>query len=354
MFVIFYLLLTLRVGRCTDDVIVDMKTVGVGDDVTLTCTRQKAHDTVTALFWIRVVSGNLPEFLGATYTFDYKGINQTPRITAKQGPGTFLLHIHRTKRSDTGVYYCVKVHQRDMKFLNATFLRIKGSEPDITAVIQEPPSDSVHPGDSEPLKCSILSDPEDKTCPGGPIVFWFKAGSDESHPSVIYTHGDSGDGCDKSPEAHAPQKCVYSFSKSVSSSDAGTYYCAVATCGEILFGNGTKLDIEVNTCESQRDGTFVSLLCAALAVSLMVIAFLIYSIKKLKEQSCGCCNADVALQNTVTASADCQSSEQTEEYSLIYSAPTFTSRRAGKSETKDVPTVEEESIYTEVRALELD
>lgn len=39
----------------------------------------------------------------------------------------------------------------------------------------------------------------------------------------------------------------------------------------------------------QRDNTLLSLLSAALAISLIVIAFLIYSIKKLKTNSCGCC-----------------------------------------------------------------
>nr|XP_046261702.1 uncharacterized protein LOC124067945 isoform X5 [Scatophagus argus] len=343
MFFIFYLLLTLRVGRCTDDVIVDVKTVGVGDDVTLTCTRQKAHDTITALFWIRLVSGSLPEFLGGTYTFDYEGINQTPRITAKQGPGTFLLHINETKRSDTGLYYCVKVQRRDMKFLNGTFLRIKGSEPDITAVIQEPPSDSVHPGDSVTLQCSVLSDPEDKTCPGGPSVFWFKAGSDESHPSVIYTHGDSGDGCDKSPEAHAPQKCVYSFSKNVSSSDAGTYYCAVATCGEILFGNGTKLDTEaVDIQLSEKVNTILFVLCGVLVISLIPVAFLICSTKSYGTvTTAGQQNQHLRMLMRV-------------EDTWVYSAVVFTTMRTDSSGTRDANSSERERIYAAVKALGLD
>ncbi|KAJ8281791.1 hypothetical protein COCON_G00043100 [Conger conger] len=41
------------------------------------------------------------------------------------------------------------------------------------------------------------------------------------------------------------ESCVYNFPKrNLSLSDAGTYYCAVATCGEILFGNETKMDVE--------------------------------------------------------------------------------------------------------------
>nr|XP_020480418.1 signal-regulatory protein beta-2-like [Monopterus albus] len=230
---------------CTDDVIFATKTVGVGDYVNLTCTRQTSDYDAT-LHWIRLVSGGFPEVLGGTYSFDYVGVNKTPRITAKQEPGTFVLHISETKQSDTGVYYCMKVDLLDMNFINATFLRIKGPEPNITAIVQVPPSDPVRPGDSVTLQCSVFSDSELKICPGEQSVYWFKPGSDESHPGVIYAQRNGSDQCEKSPETHSPQTCVYSFSRNVSSSDAGTYYCAVAACGQILFGNGTKLDIEGN------------------------------------------------------------------------------------------------------------
>ena len=112
-------------------------------------------------------------------------------------------------------------------------------------VVQWPTvSDPVRPGDSVTLQCSVVSESKNKTCPGGHSVYWFRAGSDASHPDIIYTDGNSRDICRKKPDIHSsPKSCVYHFSKSVSSSDAGTYYCAVATCGEILFGNGTKLEL---------------------------------------------------------------------------------------------------------------
>ncbi|KAI3351501.1 hypothetical protein L3Q82_020361, partial [Scortum barcoo] len=101
-------------------------------------------------------------------------------------------------------------------------------------VVQWPTvSDSVRPGDLMTLQCSVLSDSENKTCPGDHNVFWFKTGSDKSHPNIIYTDGNRHDECDKRSDTQ--KSCIYHFSKSVSSSDAGTYYCAVATCGEILF-----------------------------------------------------------------------------------------------------------------------
>ncbi|XP_071385671.1 signal-regulatory protein beta-2-like [Centroberyx affinis] len=284
MLIVFCMLFVLRIGYCTDDQIFMTKTAHVGESVTLTCMRQKSWNPGN-LFWIRLVAGNLPEVLGATFTFDYPGVNETPRITAKQKPGQFVLHITETELSDTAVYYCMKVQQLSLTFLNGAFLRIKGPEPNITAVIQDFPSEPVHPGDSVTLQCSVLTDSQTKSCPGEHSVYWFRAGSDESHPNIIYTHRNSHDGCEKSPETpSAPHSCVYSFSKNVSSSDAGTYYCAVATCGEILFGNGTKLQIEEKT-----QHTILLLLCAALAVCVIVIAFLIYTIKK---KTCNCCQGD--------------------------------------------------------------
>ncbi|KAG7999756.1 hypothetical protein GBF38_000429, partial [Nibea albiflora] len=160
MLTVFYLLLILTVGRCSDDLIFDMKTVGVGEEVNLTCTRQKSMLIPETLFWIRLVSGNMPQILGGTFHFDYKGFNKTLHMTTKQEPGTFLLQIHETKLSDAGLYYCIKINRLEMTFLKGTFLRIKGPEPDITAVIQVPPSDPVRPGDSVTLQCSVLSDSE--------------------------------------------------------------------------------------------------------------------------------------------------------------------------------------------------
>lgn len=107
-----------------------------------------------------------------------------------------------------------------------------------------PPSDHVYQGDPVALQCSLLSNTEKKTCSGNHSVFWFRAGTDQSQPSLIYAHGNTGDECNKSAEDPSQYKCDYSFSKNVNTADAGSYYCAVATCGQIVFGNGTKLNVK--------------------------------------------------------------------------------------------------------------
>ncbi|XP_059201708.1 uncharacterized protein LOC131981455 [Centropristis striata] len=336
--IIFYLLLMLSVGRCELDQIFDTQTVGVGDDVALKCARESSG----SLFWFRLVSGDLPKVLGKTFSFE-----TDPRITATEEPGFFVLLIKEAKLSDAAVYFCMKKYKNNFTFLKGIDLRVKG--PDTTAV---PPSDPVRPGASLSLQCSVLSDSENKTCPGGHSVCCFRAGSHQCHPSFNYTDGNRVAEHEKNPDGLSQKKCVYSFFKNVSSSDAGTCFCAAATCEDTFsISNDSKLNTEaLNMWNSQKNNTVVCLLCAALVISLIVIAFLTYSVKKLKKKSCACCDDAFALQTSAASAGGHQQSQQTDEDSLVYSAPTFTSRKTSKGGTRDAKTDEEESIYSHVRA----
>uniref|UniRef100_A0AAZ1XRZ9 Ig-like domain-containing protein n=1 Tax=Oreochromis aureus TaxID=47969 RepID=A0AAZ1XRZ9_OREAU len=134
------------------------------------------------------------------------------------------LTILRTRQEDEGMYHCgFTAWLQDTKW-TATYLYVWSIAP---------------PGGSVTLHCSLLSNFDDKTCSGGLSMFWFREGSNPSHPSIIYTDGNRHHECGNSSATQ--QSCVYEFNKSISSSDSGTYYCAVATCGKILLGKGTKL-----------------------------------------------------------------------------------------------------------------
>ncbi|KAI4876102.1 hypothetical protein NFI96_026946, partial [Prochilodus magdalenae] len=117
------------------------------------------------------------------------------------------------------------------------------------AVLQHPVSGPVELGGDTTLQCSVLTD----TSAGEHSVYWFRQGSGESHPGIIYTHGNRSDQCKSSSETDSStQSCVYKLPKrNLSLSDAGTYYCAVLMCGEIIIGKGTKLDFvdELNLAE---------------------------------------------------------------------------------------------------------
>uniref|UniRef100_A0A3P9AS20 Uncharacterized LOC105940962 n=1 Tax=Maylandia zebra TaxID=106582 RepID=A0A3P9AS20_9CICH len=141
------------------------------------------------------------------------------------------LTILRTRQEDEGIYHCgFTAWLQDTKW-TATYLLVK-----VFFIIT---FKIAPPGGSVTLHCSLLSNFDNKTCSGGLSMFWFRQGSNPSHPSIIYTDGNRHHECGSNSATQ--QSCVYQFNKSISSSEEGTYYCAVATCGKILFGKGTKL-----------------------------------------------------------------------------------------------------------------
>nr|XP_029530281.1 uncharacterized protein LOC115138029 [Oncorhynchus nerka] len=213
----------------------------LGDNVILQCFYPDRNSYIS---WYKLAVGQKPQLVSTIYKYDGRAkfhteFKDNPRFTVQSGNGFFHLHISNTQPSDSATYVCGGINVNVMEFKNGIILILKGSS---KTVVQQPVSESVQPGDSVTLNCTIHTE----TCAGEHSVYWFRHGSGESPPEIIYTNGDRRDQCEKSPEAGShTQSCVYNLPKSnLSLSDAGTYYCAVASCGEILFGNGTKLDID--------------------------------------------------------------------------------------------------------------
>ncbi|MBN3299710.1 KV07 protein, partial [Amia calva] len=214
-----------------------------GDSVTLECFI--STERINYLSWIKQTVGQRPRGIVTSYSYledftFYDEFRNNPRFTVQKDKGLFHLNISRAEQSDAVTYYCVTIYQNSVQFGNGTVLMLKGLESNMT-IVQQPASVPVQPGDSVTLQCTIHTE----TCAGEHSVHWFRHGSGEALPGLIYTHGNRSDPCESSSEPGLPaQGCVYELPKrNLRSSDAGTYYCAVATCGQILFGNGTRLDI---------------------------------------------------------------------------------------------------------------
>uniref|UniRef100_A0A3P9I3F8 Ig-like domain-containing protein n=1 Tax=Oryzias latipes TaxID=8090 RepID=A0A3P9I3F8_ORYLA len=241
MHVVLCTLLILQLGCCTDEGF-EIKTVNAGEDVTLSCYNKSLNFAI--FFWIKLVPGKMPEILGKGFS-NGAGEKKIGHFTTKEKEGKFILHTAKAKPSDSAFYYCLSLDGTDITFIRAVFLEMKGPHSDFPAVAQSS-VDPVSAGDVVALQCSVLSEFQNDACPEEHRVFWFRKTEGESHPTSIYARRSSDGDCDGGTETQPLQNCVYSFLKNVSSSDAGLYYCAVAACGKVVFGNGTKLDVQGN------------------------------------------------------------------------------------------------------------
>ncbi|KAK3535651.1 hypothetical protein QTP70_018422 [Hemibagrus guttatus] len=232
-----------------------MVVADVGDSVTLRCFRPE-EETSGSIIWYKQKIGHEPCTMA---TVDYEPIwdNQfkSPRFSIKKEERGFHLNIANIEPSDEAMYYC-SLMKFSPVYGKGTFLTVKGNEDVKVSVWQSDVSDTVPAGASVTLQCSVLSERRTAELQ----VLWFRAAPPQSHPQIIYTHHNSSHQCESGSSTHT---CVYNFTKNIHSlSDTGTYYCAVALCGKVTFGNGTQVQLDVKTltdqCFSKNKLQFVS------------------------------------------------------------------------------------------------
>ncbi|XP_053484786.1 T-cell surface glycoprotein CD8 beta chain-like isoform X2 [Ictalurus furcatus] len=213
-----------------------------GGSVKLTCLYTKQR--TTTIIWLRQKLGEKPYVVATSYQLQpaqyYNVFEKNVRFNASISPSSFNLSISNIKLSDSATYYCAVTFLYEITFGQGTVLIVKDQSLKKRTHVQQEKVEMVEPGDSV-TQCTVVTD----RCAGDHNVHWFRHGSGDSQSGIIYTQGQSSGQCEKSFNASSPsQTCVYSLPKNLRVSDAGTYYCAVVACGEILFGNGAKLNIK--------------------------------------------------------------------------------------------------------------
>uniref|UniRef100_A0A8C5A3T1 Ig-like domain-containing protein n=1 Tax=Gadus morhua TaxID=8049 RepID=A0A8C5A3T1_GADMO len=245
--------------------IVSLKTARIGDTVTLHCGAREENRT--SLFWYKQSIGYVPQKVASivsSYVTFFPPFDSSFNVNEPD----IDLNIRSVSKEDEANYFCQKHYSN---YWSGFFLFVSQT------VVQQPVSASVQLGDPVALQCSITSQRTDHSdqCQGEPSVYWFRSGP--SHPAAIYMNGNRSGECQNSSGPSAPQSCVYTLPKNnVDSSDAGTYYCALAACGAVMFGNGTKLDLTVTV-----------VLGILLACCLVVIIILLLT--RNKKQVCEYC-----------------------------------------------------------------
>ncbi|XP_014867404.1 PREDICTED: uncharacterized protein LOC106932948 isoform X1 [Poecilia mexicana] len=317
-------------------------TVQLGQPVTFTCNFNKTEESIRSLFWCKQTAGDILKLIAMTRshttpTYGPGFTSENVKITSNNKMTN--LTILKTAKEDEGMYHCGLLDWLSSSW-NGSYLLITGSSETTTSsyrVVQEPAVLDLHGKEtSETLQCSLLSQTETDTCAGDPSVFWFRTGSDKNSPDLIYTDGQMPENCEKT--SNTQNKCRYNFSKNISSSDVGTYYCAVATCKEILLGNGTRI-------ESARSSSYeVMLLLVITGICLIISVILNIILICCRTQRTPCKNfreSSSSKHNDMN-----QPDEMTQDgHHVTYAALHFS------TEMMDRELKTEESVYSNVREL---
>nr|XP_046237535.1 uncharacterized protein LOC124054996 [Scatophagus argus] len=272
----------------------------VGKTVTLSCFC--SSDGAKMFYWYKQTVGLTPKLVSSisyngniTFHDEFKN----PRFSLDIENRKYQLKISNSQISDSGTYYCLRNNFYILQFCEGTTINVKGSALKIPAVVHQSASETIQPGGSVTLNCTVHTG----TCDGEHSVYWFK-NSGESHLVLIYTHGSRSDQCERKPSTQT-HSCAYNLTmKNLNLSHGGTYYCAVASCGHILFGNGTKLDFDFAV------DSLVYILSAALSFTTVLVVLLAFTVYKMNKKNCQYTESNVTFSTTSAPNAaPCQETE---------------------------------------------
>uniref|UniRef100_UPI0037E99037 uncharacterized protein n=1 Tax=Semicossyphus pulcher TaxID=241346 RepID=UPI0037E99037 len=243
--------------------------VKTGESLLLQCFYEGG--IASRLYWYKHTLGQKPRIISTFFLFDRNGsfhgeFKSNPRFTLDTENSQNHLKITDLHISDSATYYCISSYLSAVDISETIYVNVRSSGLNVPVLVQQSASETVQPGGSVTLNCSVHTG----TCDGEHSVYWFK-NSEESHPGLIYTHGGRTDQCEREPNTET-NTCVYNLPmRSLNLSHAGTYYCAVVSCGQILFGNGTKLDLKDSSYLWSGALTFTTFLVVLLAFSVCMM-----------------------------------------------------------------------------------
>ncbi|XP_016526051.1 uncharacterized protein LOC107836009 [Poecilia formosa] len=220
---------------------IPLEVVEVGGNITLHCPLSKTERKF--FYWYKQPLGHMLQTVATGSLTEQKLSEQfnNNRFNLTAGDSQCSLTIKNISKEDEATYFCQGGTAYFQRFAAGMYLAVNDhNSPTLTHVKQTPETTSVQDGDTVNLRCSLLSSTSVNSgqCPAKNNVYWFRVGFGASHSSFIYTNKSSCDAQQRS--------CDYQLSKTIqTSSDAGIYYCAVLTCGKILFGEGTKVEMSM-------------------------------------------------------------------------------------------------------------
>ncbi|XP_035375635.1 uncharacterized protein LOC113568807 [Electrophorus electricus] len=228
---------------------IQVQTVRQGLSVAIKCGQNIVQDRKNPqhfFVWYKMSLGKVPQYIMRTFEdstkYRFARAFENGHFTVSVSEVMFDLIINDVSEDDIGTYFCGTVKANVVEFGSGTLLLFQAEKIKWQLQTEMVFKDREY----STVQCSLQAVTE--SCSGEHSVYWFRHGSNKSRPEIIYTHGNRSDQCKTDSDAGSPTwTCVYDLPRRYTNySDGGTYYCAVAACGEIFFGNGTKVDVEEN------------------------------------------------------------------------------------------------------------
>uniref|UniRef100_H2MXW2 Ig-like domain-containing protein n=1 Tax=Oryzias latipes TaxID=8090 RepID=H2MXW2_ORYLA len=304
--------------------------VDAGETVTLKCSYE-GH-TLRWIFWYKQSLGQKPKLLSSFYVHGTEVIffdefKNNSRFKLDTENKNFHLKISNLQFSDTATYHCIGSDSYSLTFVEGYSVHVKDR-----SFYLKFSSENIHAGDSVTLNCTVHTG----SCDEEHRVYWFKD-SEVSHPGLIYTHGGRNDQCERKKNSQT-HSCVYElYMKNLTESHAGIYYCAVVSCGHILFGNGTKLDLT-----APLNYVNLNTLVGLLTVMSVLVAFLFFLLWKIHKSN----NCTSTEERSPAAPLRSSEAENKDTESLHYAAVNVKKSSRSRRQKNDLNTV---CLYASVR-----
>uniref|UniRef100_A0A3P9C664 Ig-like domain-containing protein n=1 Tax=Maylandia zebra TaxID=106582 RepID=A0A3P9C664_9CICH len=303
------------------------KPAHVGETLTFEC--QCEDKSAVMLYWYKQTLGNRPQLMSTYYKHSRNGTFQDPfndpRFSLLTGN---LLKISDLRTSDSATYYCVMSNLYDFKFCEGTIVSVKGSDQNIRALVYQLSSETLQPVHSMVLNCIV----QPGTCDGEHSVYWFRK-SEASLPGIIYTNGSRNDPCERKPNTQG-STCVYNLP--MKSLNLSQHYCAVASCGHILYGSGTAV---------KESLLLVHFFSGALALTAILTGFLAFKLYKLSKQHRRCAGKCYTFKATLSFDHPLHQDSEYKE-NLHYAA--LRNHKTNRSRKKTDQT-QSECVYSSVK-----
>ncbi|XP_043953866.1 uncharacterized protein LOC122820481 isoform X1 [Gambusia affinis] len=249
-----------------------MESAEVGGSVTLQCLCR--DDAAVMFYWYKQTQGKEPRHVCTFYKYNKRDSFEDEFDPSRfsldsENHSNILLNISDLRMSDSATYFCIKSNLADPKFCEGTTLSVKGSGLNLPTALQQSETEAIPSQD-----CSVQTG----SCGAEHSFYWFKH-SGEFHPGLIYSQASDKNQCERKGKT-STNSCTFNLPvKNLNKSQNGADFCAVASCGHILFGDETTVHSEGDSVSI----VLVYLLSGALSFTTLLAASLAFSLLRLSK-----------------------------------------------------------------------